>query len=248
MLVSLSGIVMAGSTTVYYGAWAEERGMGLFNFVRRTGRRLSRDELEPQSGEEVRRMHTWLRVNRINVTLTYILGALVCLSTFVLGVAVLRPAGVSLTGAALAPELSLMMTRVAGPWARPVFYVGAWAAVISTAVGILDGGSRMYVQPLAQRAPRLFRTMSFGSWQKLIMTAMVLGSWCVYVLVPDALKLVVWMGAVDAPLVGVLIMTYAYLGRRYVPRAYRSGVLWTLAMLVAGLLYLFLGACYLWVR
>ena len=37
MLMTLSGIVMSGSTTVFYGAWAEERQMGLFWFSRRTG-------------------------------------------------------------------------------------------------------------------------------------------------------------------------------------------------------------------
>ena len=147
--------------------------MGLLGFVRRIGRRLTREQFEPQSREELRRMRLWLRINRINVTLTYCLGALVCLSTFVLGVGVLRPAGVRLTGAALAPELSLMMTEVIGPWAKGVFYVGGWAAVVSTAVGILDGGSRMYVQPLRHLAPELYVKVSFGTWQKLLMTLMV---------------------------------------------------------------------------
>ena len=47
MLVSLAGIVMAGSTTLYYTAWTEERQMGMFGFVARVGRRLRRSEIEP---------------------------------------------------------------------------------------------------------------------------------------------------------------------------------------------------------
>jgi len=244
MLMTLSGIVMSGSTTVFYSAWAEERQMGLFGFVRRTGRRLTRAEIEPKSAEETQYMFGWLRVNTLNVSICYILGALICMSTFVLGIAVLRPANVTLSGAKLAPELSLMMTRVAGPWAKPVFYVGTYAAVISTAIGILDGGSRMYVQPLRRVFPTLLERLSPAVCPRIIMTLMVIGCWSVYLLVPDALRLVLWMGAIDAPLVGILIAAYAYLARFYLPQAYRRGLIWTLAMFLVGGLYFALGAFY----
>ena len=248
MLMTLSGILMSGSTTVLYSAWVEERQMGMFGFVRRTGRRLARGEIEPESAEETRHMSGWLRVNTLNVTVCYALGTLIALSTFVLGVAVLRPAGVTLSGAKLAPELSLMMTRVAGPWAKPVFYVGTYAAVVSTAVGILDGAPRMYVQPLRRAFPRLLERLSPAAWRRILMTLMVIGCWSVYVLVPDALTLVVWMGAVDAPLVGILIAAYAYLARFCLPQAYRRGPAWTWAMFVVGGLYFALGAFYVLYR
>jgi hypothetical protein len=222
--------------------------MGLFGFVRRTGRRLTQGEIEPESAEEMQFMLGWLRVNTLNVTVGYALGALVCVSTFVLGVAVLGPAGVTLSGAKLAPELSLMMTRVAGPWAKPVFYVGTYAAVISTAIGILDGAPRMYMQPLERVFPRLLERLSPAACRRIIMTLMVIGCWSIYVLVPDALKLVIWMGAVDAPLVGILIAAYAYLARFYLPRAYRRGLAWTLAMFLVGGLYFALGAFYVLYR
>ncbi|HJN12407.1 MAG: Nramp family divalent metal transporter [Pirellulaceae bacterium] len=237
MLVSLAGIVMSGSTTVYYSAWAEERGMGLFAFKKRTGGRVSRQEIEPKSEQEIRQMRGWLRVNTLNVGITYALGALICLSTFVLGIAVLRPAGVTLEGAKLVRELSLMMTSVAGPWTRPVFYLGAYAAVMSTAIGILDGGSRMYLQPVRRTFPRFSPALG----QKLIMTLMVLGSWLVFVWFRDALMLIVWMGIVDAPLVGILMLTYAYLCRSYLPQAYRMNIAWVVFMVMTGLLYLTLG-------
>jgi hypothetical protein len=222
--------------------------MGLFGFARKLGRRLRRDELEPRSAEEVGRMRLWLRVNRINVALTYVVGVAICLSTFVLGVGVLRPAGVTLSGKELAPQLSMMMTEVAGDWAKWVFYTGAWAAMVSTTIGILDGGSRMFVQPIRQLTPRLFAKCSFGRWQKILMTLMVAGSFGVYALAPDAVKLVIWMGAIDAPLVGVLIMAYAHLGRRYLPRPYRTGRLLTAALLLVGALYLSLGAYFVYDR
>ncbi len=241
MVVSLAGIVMAGSATIYCTGWVEERGMGLFDHVRRSGRRISREEIEPRSDEEVRRMNLWLRINRINVTLIYSLGAAICLSTFVLGVAVLGPAGVTLKGPALARELSLMMTDVVGPWAKGVFYLGAWAAVVSTAVGILDGSSRMFTQPIRQLAPAQFARLSVGTWQKILMTLMIAGSGFVYLLVPDAVMLVTWMGAIDAPLVGILILAYAYLCRWYLPAAYRRGPIWTLGMAAIGVVYLGVG-------
>ncbi|MBC8869044.1 MAG: Nramp family divalent metal transporter [Planctomycetes bacterium] len=245
MLMALAGIVMSGSTTVFYSAWAEERQMGLFGHVRRTGHRLTRDEIEPKSSEEEKHMFGWLRVNTLNVTICYVLGALICMSTFILGIAVLRPAGVTLKGAELAPELSMMMTQVAGPWAKNVFYVGAYAAVISTTIGILDGGSRMYVQPLGRVFPTLRKRLATATGRRIIMTLMVIGCASVYALVPDALKLVLWMGAVDAPLVGVLIAAYAYLVRCYLPQAYRRGLIWTLAMVPVGGLYFALGVFYL---
>jgi Mn2+/Fe2+ NRAMP family transporter len=244
MLVSLIGIVMSGSATVYYSAWVEEREMGLFAHARGMGRRLAGKEIEPQSDEEVRRMHGWLRVNRINVSLAYVLGALICFSTFVLGVAVLGPEGAKLKGVDLARELSLMMTKVLGPWAKGLFYAGTWAAVASTIVAIFDGSSRVFVQPLRQHLPAVYAKLSFGAWQKILMTLMMFGSFAVYALKPDALTLVIWMGAVDAPLVGILILAYAYLARRYIPKAYRSGVIWAAAMLLIGIVYLAFGAYY----
>ena len=244
MLMTLSGIVMAGSTTVFYSAWAEERRMGMFRFARRTGRRLTRPEIEPQSEEEIRRMSGWLRVNSLNVAITYLLGALICVSTFVLGIAVLRPAGVTLGGTELVRELSLMVTGVAGSWARPVFYVGAYAAVTSTAIGILDGAPRMYAQPLRRLFPALFERISPTACHRIIMTLMVIGCWFVYVFVRDALQLVIWMGAIDAPLLGILIAAYAYLARFYLPRAYRRGMIWTLAMFLVAALYFALGIGY----
>jgi Mn2+/Fe2+ NRAMP family transporter len=244
MLMTLSGIVMSGSTTVFYSVWAEERRMGMFHLTTHSGRRLTRDEIEPASSEEIQQMRGWLGVNRLNVTITYVLGALICLSTFILGVAVLGPAGVDLTGPKLARELSLMMTQVAGAWARPVFYLGAYAAVISTAIGILDGGSRMYVQPLRRMTPRLFEIISARLCQRIIMSLMVAGCWTVYLLIPDALKLVAWMGAVDAPLVGVLIMTYAYMATRYLPKPYRPGLPWAISMVLIGSLYFAAGTYY----
>lgn len=248
MLIALAGIVMSGSTTVYYSAWAEEREMGLYRFVRRTGRRLTRAQTEPQSEEEIRRMVGWVQVNRINVAATYFLGALICLSTLVLGVAVLRPAGVTLSGPQLTSELSLMMTNVAGAWAKPAFYLGAYAAVASTTIGILDGASRMYTQPLRHHLSVLSTNLSYTACQRIIMALMVAGCWSVYVFVPDVLRLVVWMGAVDAPLVGVLIISYAYLGRWYLPRAYRYGAPWTVVMMLVGIVYFGLGVFYVFQR
>ena len=245
MLVTLAGIVMSGSTTVYYSAWAEERRMGLFGLAKATGRRLSRAELEPVSQDEIGRMHVWLRINRINVYFTYALGALVCLSTFVLGVAVLHKAEVELTSDNLVASLSRMMTDVVGGWARPVFYLGAWAAVISTAIGILDGGSRMYSQPLQRHVPSLYRKLSPASWRRLIMAAMALGCWIVYLIMPDVLQLIKWMGVIDAPLVGILMIAYAYLARWYVPSAYRKSGLWFGVMILVGACYLALGGYYL---
>ena len=95
VMMSLAGIVMAGSGTIKYSAWAEERDMGLFAHTRDTGR-LSRDQFQPVSEEEIKRMRGWLRVSRINISLSYGLGMLICLATFVLGVGILRPAGVQL--------------------------------------------------------------------------------------------------------------------------------------------------------
>ena len=157
VMMSLAGIVMAGSGTIKYSAWAEERDMGLFAHAREAGR-LSRDQFQPVSEEEVRRMRGWLRVSRINISLSYGLGMLICLATFVLGVGILKPAGVQLAGAGLARELSLMMTQVLGPWARSLFYLGAWAAIMSTAISIFDGSSRILHSADAGQVAGFIRT------------------------------------------------------------------------------------------
>ena len=247
VMMSLAGIVMAGSGTIKYSAWAEERDMGLFAHTRETGR-LTRDQFQPTSEEEVKRMRGWLRVSRINISLSYGLGMLICLATFVLGVGILRPAGVQLAGAGLARELSLMMTQVLGPWARSLFYLGAWAAIMSTAISIFDGSSRIFIQPMRAKLPGFFARLSANHWQKIVMSLMMTGSWTVYAFIPKPVTLVLVMGAIDAPLIGVLMITYAFLGRRYLPRAYRSGAFWCVSMVLIGLLYLALGVSYMFLK
>ncbi len=247
VMMSLAGIVMAGSGTIKYSAWAEERDMGLFAHTRETGR-LSREQFQPTSEEEVRRMRGWLRVSRINISLSYGLGMLICLATFILGVGILRPAGVQLAGAGLARELSLMMTQVLGPWARSLFYLGAWAAIMSTAISIFDGSSRIFIQPFRAKLPGLFARLSANHWQNIVMSLMMTGSWIVYAFIPKPVTLVLVMGAIDAPLIGVLMITYAFLGRRYLPQAYRSGPFWCVSMVLIGLLYLALGMSYMFLK
>ncbi len=247
VMMSLAGIVMAGSGTIKYSAWAEERDMGLFAHAREAGR-LSRDQFQPVSEEEVRRMRGWLRVSRINISLSYGLGMLICLATFVLGVGILKPAGVQLAGAGLVRELSLMMTQVLGPWARSLFYLGAWAAIMSTAISIFDGSSRIFIQPMRAKLPGLFARLSANHWQKIVMSLMMTGSWIVFAFIPKPVTLVLVMGAIDAPLIGVLMITYAFLGRRYLPQEYRSGAFWCVSMVVIGLLYLALGVSYAFLK
>ncbi len=76
MIISLVGIVMAGSGTIRYSAWMEEREMGLLGHVRQKSRWVRCDAFQPRSDQEVRRMLGWLRVNRINIVLTYLFWSL----------------------------------------------------------------------------------------------------------------------------------------------------------------------------
>jgi len=76
------------------------------------------------------------------------------------------------------------------------------------------------------------------------MTVMSVGSLAVYVLIGDILVLVLWLGAVDAPLVGILIFAYGYLARRYIPRCYRSSMVWGVPMLLVVIVYIAIGLCY----
>lgn len=241
MIAGLAGIVMAGSGTVRYSAWAEEREMGLFKLSRRRTETLANEEIEPESQEEVQRMRGWLKVNRVNVILTYLLGFFVCTSTFVLGVGILRPAGVELAGPALARQLSLMMTEVWGTWARSVFYLGTWAAIISTAISVFVGSMRMDIQPLRRIAPGYFNPKRIRLFQKAMVTVLMLSSWIFYTLLPEPTVLVILMGVVDAPLVGVLIITYAYLARYRIPGAYRIGTVLTVLLFLIGAIYLAFG-------
>ena len=76
------------------------------------------------------------------------------------------------------------------------------------------------------KLPGFFARLSANQWQKIVMSLMMTGSWIVYALIPKPVTLVLVMGAIDAPLIGVLMITYAFLGRRYLPQAYRSGAFW----------------------
>ncbi len=209
MIVALAGFIMAGSGTVRYSAWAEERHMGLYKYRREKGLPPSREEMEPESEEEINRMRGWLRVNRINIFITYLLGGLVCASTFILGVGILRPAGVNLTGPNLTMELSLMMTEVWGGWARGVFYLGTWAAIISTAISVFDGAARMYTQPFQMFAPKMTAKVPKNIWNTILITFMMGGSWVVYTMVPEPTTLVLTAGILDAPLVGIWMLPWS---------------------------------------
>ncbi|TDC05496.1 divalent metal cation transporter [Streptomyces sp. 8K308] len=133
-MFGLTGVGADEMTTYTY--WCLEKG-----YARWTG---------PDDGteERARRAEGWLKVMRLDVTVSWLVCTLCTLAFYVIGASVLHPQNLVPEGNDVITTLSRMYTDTMGPWAKYVFLVGAIAVLYSTIIGSTASVPRLWTNSL----------------------------------------------------------------------------------------------------
>lgn len=127
------GVIGVGaSELIYYPYWCLEKG-----YAHRVGR-------GDGSAAWLARARGWLRVMKIDASLSFVLYTSATLAFYVLGAAVLHGKGLAVEDARMIETLSHMYRETFGPWSLWVFLVGAFAVLYSTVFGATASNARLF--------------------------------------------------------------------------------------------------------
>jgi manganese transport protein len=131
------GIIGVGaSELIYYPYWCLEKG-----YARRVG---------PNDGSPgwAERARGWLRILKIDASLSFVLYTSATLAFYVLGAAILHGKGLAVEDANMIDTLSHMYRETFGPWSLWVFLAGALAVLYSTVFGATASNARLFADGL----------------------------------------------------------------------------------------------------
>lgn len=131
------GIIGVGaSELIYYPYWCLEKGYA---------RRVGPNDGSPGWGERAR---GWLRILKIDASLSFVLYTSATLAFYVLGAAILHGKGLAVEDANMIETLSHMYRDSFGPWSLWVFLAGAFAVLYSTVFGATASNARLFADGL----------------------------------------------------------------------------------------------------
>ena len=131
------GIIGVGaSELIYYPYWCLEKGYA---------RRVGPNDGSPAWGERAR---GWLRILKIDATMSFVLYTSATLAFYVLGAAILHGKGLAVEDANMIETLSNMYGETFGPWSLWVFLAGAFAVLYSTVFGATASNARLFADAL----------------------------------------------------------------------------------------------------
>lgn len=131
------GVIGVGaSELIYYPYWCLEKGYA---------RRIGPSDASAAWGERAR---GWLRIMKIDASLSFVLYTSATLAFYLLGAAILHGRGLRVEDANMIETLSHMYRDVFGPWSLWVFLAGAFAVLYSTVFGATASNARLFADAL----------------------------------------------------------------------------------------------------
>jgi len=131
------GIIGVGaSELIYYPYWCLEKGYA---------RRVGRNDGSPGWAERAR---GWLRILKIDASLSFVLYTAATLAFYVLGAAILHGKGLAVEDANMIETLSHMYRETFGQWSLWIFLAGALAVLYSTVFGATASNARLFADAL----------------------------------------------------------------------------------------------------
>jgi manganese transport protein len=132
MAIAVFGITGVGATELFmYPYWCVEKGYAQFTGPRNAG------------GDWVGRARGWIRVMHVDIAASMIIYTAATVAFYLLGAGVLHGMSVVPAAADMIPTLSNLYTRTLGPWALPLFYIGAVATLYGTAFASTAAHARL---------------------------------------------------------------------------------------------------------
>lgn len=227
--VSLLGWTAGGTSTLIYSFWILEKGFG-----------GSRNKGKDFKG--------WLSLIRWDTGVSYLMMLLISFAFLTIGVLVLSTAGPD--GGPLIPAreettsiLSRLLTVAAGPRAKFVFLVAAFAILYSTVIGLVDGKSRALRSAARMILPKS-REVSDKNMYRIFATLMCAIIFA-FLFTKSPVVLIVLISAVEAPVLSISAIALIYLVHRRLPRPMRPGLMWHVVIAAGTLIYLFFSIAFL---
>lgn len=132
-LIGLFGWLGAGwGPTLSYVWWAEEKGVGMHS----TTKPLNQKALDPQS---IHRLRKWLNIVHLDLSLSYILTYVVSTCLYIAGATILYQNNLHPQGLLLVETLSTLFTETIGSGAYYLFLISAFAILLSSVIGVVEG-------------------------------------------------------------------------------------------------------------
>ena len=131
------GIIGVGaSELIYYPYWCLEKGYA---------RRVGANDGSPAWAERAR---GWLRIMKIDASLSFVLYTSATVAFYLLGAAILHGKGLVVEDAHMIETLSHMYRETFGQWSLWVFLAGAFAVLYSTVFGATASNARLFADGL----------------------------------------------------------------------------------------------------
>jgi len=226
---------VGGDEILAYNYWLIEKGYAAFTGPEPAG--------EKERLAWTTRAQGWIRVMRLDATLSMICYTIVTALFYLLGAAILHSQGLVPEKGALISVLSRMYTDTLGAWANSIFLGGALVVLFSTLLASLAAWSRLFSDAFGR-----FGWIDFSDAadrKKSIATLSVIFPiiWCLLYFTFQAPGLMVIIGGSLTTLIlfivvfAALIMRYRWLPTSLKPGRLFDAILWlsALAIMLAGI-------------
>lgn len=135
-LIGLFGWLGAGwGPTLSYVWWAQEKGVGMHS----TKKPLSQERLD---SHHITRLRKWLNIVHLDLSLSYILTYIVSTCLYIAGATILFQNNLHPQGLLLVETLSTLFTETIGSGAYYLFLISAFAILLSSVIGVVEGLSQ----------------------------------------------------------------------------------------------------------
>jgi Mn2+/Fe2+ NRAMP family transporter len=237
------GFMLSGAAgMIWYSYWIQRRGYGA----------VANKDLTyaaHYSAEDTRRLKGWIKQMTFDNNVAVFGTLLMTLSFLILGVELLRPAGLVPEENRVAEVLGQLLGRLWGPigfWFMVVgVFIGFWDTVLSDQDGfgrMFAGGTRLLLQPFGTKGKWVNEGFLKNFYVIVIVTILPI---ILYLTVGKPVMLLKLAGFIEAAHIPVLTALVMTLNQRHLPEALRPSSFTRFMMLLAGLFFGLFAVIYL---
>ena len=241
---------MGGVGNLYYAYYLREKRVGMGARMPTLMSAVHKHEIKemdtgyvyPDTEENHRRFRDWMRFVKIDqVFFFWMLGSFT-MFLFIFGsLAVLHPNGLVPNQGSLVWDLASILEESMGRFGRNLFLIVGMAALFSTQLGGVDGGSRIF-------ADLLHTNFKFGRWFKLerwylilVSTTMIIGTISVWFFErygTSGLDFLFISALIGGFAMAVYVPLLLYMNLTYLPKSARPGWVNIFFMVLASVMYI----------
>ncbi len=246
-------VVFAGAGglgNLYYAYYLREKGIGMGARMptlmsaahKHETKEMDTGFLYPETEENQKRFRDWFRYVVTDQVLFFWLLGSVTMFLFIFGaLAVLHPIGLVPDRGSLVWDLASILEESMGTSGRYLFLVVGMAALFSTQLGGVDGGSRIF-------SDLLHTNFKFGKWFKLeqwylilVSTTMIIGTFSVWFFEQydiAGLDFLFISALIGGFAMAVYVPLLLYMNLTYLPKSARPGWINIFFMVIASAMYI----------